>query len=287
MSEWYEEYKEKVSSAIRDERLQLALERATARFSMARKEAVASLPYIQWLRKRAREVKAWSIENLTQLISILKERAEELGCSFHLSEDSEELRKYVIKVCSEHEAQLIIKSKSMVTEEVDLNEALEREGFRVVETDLGEFIVQLRGERATHMVVPAIHVPKEEVAALFSKATGRRVSPNVEALALTARQLLRREFMSADVGITGANVIAAETGTIVILENEGNARFVSNVPPVHVCVAGIEKVVPTIDDAMAIVQLLPPNATGQLMACYVSLITGPSRTALLKPLLST
>jgi iron-sulfur cluster protein len=210
---------------------------------------------------------------------MVRENIEALGGIFYLAKDANELNDYVSKVCLDHGAKLIVKGKSMVTEEIFLNSALAAEGFEVIETDLGERIIQLRGEKPSHFIVPAIHIPREDVSELFSKVSGKKLPPDIPALTKVAREMLREKFTTAEIGITGANVVSASTGTIFILENEGNARFTSNAPPTHICVTGIEKIVPTLEDAMVITQLLPPYATGQLMSCYVSLITGPSRTA--------
>lgn len=147
------------------------------------------------------------------------------------------------------------------------------------ETDLGEFIIQLRKEKPTHIINPSVHVPREEVAKTFSELLGRPVSSEIPALVGIARDYLREKFCHADVGITGANVVSAKTGTIFIVENEGNARFVSNAPPKHICLTGIEKIVPTLSDAFKVLQVLPPYATGVFMSAYVSMITGPSKTA--------
>jgi L-lactate dehydrogenase complex protein LldG len=174
---------------------------------------------------------------------------------------------------------LVVKSKSLTSEEILLNDMLEEKGNEVYETDLGEFIIQLRKEKPTHIINPSVHVPREEVAKTFSKLMGRKIEPDIPGLVGVARAYLRDKFCNADIGISGANVVAAKTGTLFIIENEGNARFVSNAPPVHICITGIEKIVPTLSDAFKVVQTLPPYASGVLMAAYVSLITGPSKTA--------
>ena len=278
-SEWYESSKTNVLKALKDEKLRTALNRATAVFSTNKKDALRKLPHIPLLRKQAKDIKSLSIDHLPELISMVKENIEALGGIFYLAKDANELNDYVSKVCIDNGAKLIVKGKSMVTEEIFLNSALEAEGFEVIETDLGERIIQLRGEKPSHFIVPAIHIPREDVSELFSKVSGRKLPPDIPALTKVAREMLREKFTTAEIGITGANVISANTGTIFILENEGNVRFTSNAPPTHICVTGIEKIVHTIEDAMVIVQLLPPYATGQLMSCYVSLITGPSRTS--------
>ncbi len=278
-SEWYESSKADVLKALNDEKLRTALNRATTVFSANKKDALMKLQHMPHLRKRAKEIKLWSINHLPELISMVRENIEALGGVFCLAKDAEQLNNYVSKVCLDHGAKLIVKGKSMVTEEIFLNDALTVEGFEVIETDLGERIIQLRGEKPSHFIVPAIHIPREEVSDLFSKVANKKLPPDIPALTKVAREMLREKFTTAEIGITGANVISADTSTIFVIENEGNARFTSNAPPTHICITGIEKIVPTLEDAMVITQLLPPYATGQLMACYVSLITGPSRTA--------
>ncbi|KPV61638.1 MAG: CoB--CoM heterodisulfide reductase iron-sulfur subunit C [Candidatus Bathyarchaeota archaeon BA1] len=278
-AEWYDPYKADVDRALQDKKLQLAVRRFTTTFTAATANALKKLPYIPYLKKRAREIRSWSIDNCPELVKMFKENIEALGGVFYLAKDAKECREYVCKVCLDHEAKLVTKAKSMVSEEIFLNDALTEKGIEVRETDLGEFIIQLRKEKPSHVVGPALHIPREDIAELFSRITGEKLPPdNVPALTSVARRLLRGEFIKADVGISGANVVTAETGTIVLIENEGNIRHVTNLPPVHICVTGIEKIVPTLEDAAVIIQLLPPYATGQLMSVYVSLITGPSRT---------
>ena len=278
-SEWYDTYKANISRALRDEKLQLAVGRFTTTISAATANALKKLPYVPYLKKRAREIKAWSVDNWPELVKMVKENIEALNGVFYLAKDAKECREYVCKVCLDHEAKLVTKGKSMVSEEIFLNDALTEKGIQVRETDLGEFIIQLRREKPSHLVGPSLHVPREDVAELFSRITGEKLPrDNIPALTSVARRLLRSEFIKADVGISGANLITAETGTIVLVENEGNIRHVTNLPPVHICITGIEKIVPTLEDAAVIIQLLPAYTSGLPMAVYVSLITGPSRT---------
>ncbi len=274
---WYDEYLDRIDTALADEDKKLALRRATSTFLLKKRDALGSLPYLDYYRKRLREVKAWSIDHIDELIKTFKENFEALGGIVHIVSTKEELANVLRKVIGS--GKLVIKSKSMTSEELEVNKQLEEMGNTVVETDLGERIVQLMGCRPSHVVVPAIHLTKEKVADLFSKVTGERVPPDPKAIVGVARRMLRDLYMKADVGISGANAIAAETGSILVLENEGNARFVTNAPPVHVVIAGIEKLVPTLEDAMLIAQVLPPYATGQRMATYLSIISGPSSTA--------
>jgi iron-sulfur cluster protein len=182
-------------------------------------------------------------------------------------------------VVAEHGAGTIVKSKSMTSEEIDLNEALERVGAHVVETDLGEWIVQLAGERPSHIVGPALHMNRRQIAELFARATGRPVSTtDIGEQVGVAREALRERFLSGEVGISGANALVAETGSIMLVTNEGNAELVTAIPRLHIVVAGIEKIVPTLDDAMTVLSLLAPTATGQPATSYVSFL-GPPQEA--------
>lgn len=276
---WFNEYKELVIGELQNEVLRTALERFSKTYWERRHSALRNLPYYNYYRKRVREVKVWSIDNLDDLIKMVRENVEALGGKFYLARNAEEVRDYVLKVCENHGAKLVVKSKSMVTEEIELNNILIENGIEVVETDLGEWIIQLRGEKPSHIIYPAIHLTTEEVARTFSKVVGKELPTDASFLVRVARERLREKFIKADVGISGANVIAADTGTILVIENEGNARFVTNAPPVHICISGIEKIVPTVEDAILAARVITPNSTGQLMPVYISLITGPSRTA--------
>ncbi len=279
MSSWFESYKDELTRELENEVLKVALERFTRTYWEKRNAALRKLPYYNYYRKRAREVKTWSIEHLDELLKATKENIESLGGSFYIAKSAEDAVRYVSKVCEACNARLVVKSKSMVTEELNLNEALIRKGIEVVETDLGEWIIQLRSEKPSHIIYPAIHLTTEEIARTFSKVFDMEVPSDASKLVSIAREKLRQKFVNATVGISGANVIAADTGTVFVIENEGNARFSTNAPPVHICVSGIEKVVPTVEDALLISRVITPNATGQLMPVYISLITGPSRTA--------
>ncbi|MEM1681114.1 MAG: lactate utilization protein B [Sulfolobales archaeon] len=279
MSSWFESYKDEVTKELENEVLKVALERFSRTYWNARNNALRKLPYYNYYRKRVREIKAWSIEHLDELVKMTKESVESLGGSFYLANNAGNAVEYISKVCESSNAKLVVKSKSMVTEELSLNEVLIEKGIEVVETDLGEWIIQLRSEKPSHIIYPAIHLTTEEIARTFSKTLNMEVPSNASKLVGIAREKLRQKFINADVGISGANVIAAETGTVLIIENEGNARFATNAPPVHICVSGIEKIVPTVEDAILVSRVITPNATGQLMPVYISLITGPSRTA--------
>jgi iron-sulfur cluster protein len=188
----------------------------------------------------------------------------------------EAVKEYILALAREKGVQRVVKSKSMASEEIHLNKALEAGGLRVTETDLGEWIVQLAGQRPSHMVMPAIHLTKEQVADLFSKEVDERLAADIPRLVEVAREQLRGEFLAADMGISGANVAVAETGTIVLVTNEGNARLVTTLPRVHVAIVGLEKLVEKLDDVVPIVTALPKSATGQLLTSYCTMLTGPA-----------
>ena len=190
---------------------------------------------------------------------------------------AEEANAYIVDVCRRHDAKLVAKSKSMATEEISLNEALEAAGVRSVETDLGEYILQLENEHPVHIVAPAIEKTKEDVARLFSELEGVDVPPVLEELTAAARRQLRDVFLTADVGVTGANFAVAETGTIVTVTNEGNGRLVASLPKVHIAVTGIERLVEELDDLPHLLELLGRSATGQQLTSYTHLVTGPRR----------
>jgi iron-sulfur cluster protein len=213
-------------------------------------------------------------ENHAELQARFIRNAEAAGATVYVARTAADANRYIADLAKSKGAALAVKSKSMVSEETHLNQALEAVGTRTLETDLGEWIVQLAGQRPSHMVMPAIHMFKEEVAELFSRETGKTEPPEIEHLVEVARQQLRQSYFEAELGITGANVAIAETGGIALVTNEGNARLASTLPKVHVALIGIEKLVPTLEDAARIIQVLPKNATGQLLTSYVSWIRG-------------
>ncbi|MCX6020675.1 MAG: LUD domain-containing protein, partial [Chloroflexi bacterium] len=220
-----------------------------------------------------------AIERLPELVAQFTEEAQKVGAVVHMARDAAHARRIIAGLAQERGVKRIVKGKSMATEEIELNPHLEGLGIEVVETDLGEWIIQLAHERPSHLIAPAIHKTREEVAALFREKLGENPDDDdIEEMVAIARRRLREAFINADMGITGANVAVAETGSLVIVSNEGNQRLVSTLPPIHVAVLGIEKIVPTLEDAVAILQMLPRSATGQKISSYVSIIAGPSRT---------
>jgi len=263
--------------ALGDRLLQEALSTATTRFVAARRTALGSLPDSERYRDRARRIKEATLQRLDQYLELLAENLERAGGVVHWARDAAEAREVVVGLARARGVRLVVKSKSMATEEIHLNEALEAAGIGAVETDLGEYIIQLAHERPSHIIVPAIHKTRAQIAALFSAEVGSVVPPDPELLTAVARRELREKFLRAEMGVSGVNFAVAETGTLVLVTNEGNGRLVTTLPRIHVAVMGIDKVVPTLADVVVLLQLLPRSATGQKLTTYTNFITGPRR----------
>jgi iron-sulfur cluster protein len=230
----------------------------------------------QTLRQKIHEMKEQSIANLPRLVSQFKDAATNAGAIVYEAKDAEDANEYILKLVQARDVKKIVKSKSMLTEEIKLRENLENGGIKVTETDIGEWIVQLAGEKPVHSLIPAMHKPIEEIAVLFSKATGKELEPDPILLLNTARNVLRQSYFDADMGITGVNIAIANSGTIVTVTNEGNASLITTVPPIHVAIMGYEKIVPGFDEANLILRLLSRNLMDIKMAAYTSFITGTS-----------
>ena len=271
-------FRARVDAAVSDTHLRTALTRALPEFGRRRARAFADQNFEQ-RRRRVRDIKLDALANLPELVERFQAEAEAVGAVVHYAKDAEHAREIITRIATEHGAKTVVKSKSMATEEITLNPTLEAAGMRVVETDLGEWIMQLAGEHPSHLIAPAVHKTREQIATLFSKEVGEELPADPDTLVAVARDRLRQAFIDADVGISGANVAVADSGTLVIVSNEGNGRLVTTLPPVHIALLGVEKIVPTLEDATAILQVLPRSATGQKITSYVSFVTGPSRSA--------
>lgn len=267
--------------ALHDAKLQTSLARFRLGFPVKRQAAIDRLPEFDALRDAAVAIKDHTLAHLDLYLEQFEERLTASGGQVHWCTDAEAARATIVRICREAGAHTIAKGKSMIGEELGLNERLEKEGFRPVETDLGEYIVQLREEAPSHIIAPAIHLSKEQVADSFREAhtefpADRRLEePRV--MLDEARTILRRTFLAADVGITGANLLIAETGSLALVTNEGNGDLTHNLPRIHIAIASIEKVVPTLEDAATILRLLARSATGQELSVYTSFVTGPRR----------
>ena len=261
-------------AALENNVLQGALKRATDTFIERRREAITSVADWEALRQRARQVKEHTINHLDYYLEQLVTKVEAHGGKVFWARTGDDVSKYIIDLARARGVKSVVKSKSMATEEIELNHALEAAGVRPVETDLGEYIIQLAHEKPSHIIVPAIHKTRAQIADLFEEKL-REGRPNeVSEITAMARKRLRNEFLSAEIGITGANFAVAETGSIVLVENEGNIRLSTQVPRIHVAVVGIEKVIPRFDDLSVFLRLLPRSGTGQKQTAYVSFLNG-------------
>jgi L-lactate dehydrogenase complex protein LldF len=266
-------------AALTDAQLRGALHKATALFGERRREAARSLPNWEELRSQARAIKDETLLHLDQYLEQFESNAEKAGAQIHWARDAAEANAIVCRLARGRNARLVVKSKSMATEEIHLNAALEAEGIEALETDLGEYIIQLAGETPSHIIAPAIHKTKSQIAELFTDKLGIERTSDIGKLTSTARQVLREKFAAADIGVSGVNFGVAETGTILILENEGNIRLTTSLPRTHIAVMGIEKVIPRFADLEVFLKLLPRSGTGQHLSAYQSLITGTKRNA--------
>jgi len=263
--------------ALRDTQLRGALDNLVKTFGDRRKEVIKTVDDWEGLRNEARRIKDETLLNLDRYLEQFTGNAEKAGAVIHWARDGREACGIILDLIDAHDATNVVKSKSMATEEIHLNHALEAEGVNPVETDLGEWIIQLANETPSHIVVPAIHKTKGQIADLFVEKTGIEKTDDVDVLTNTARKVLRSRFAEAEVGISGVNFGVAETGTILILENEGNIRLTTSLPKIHIALMGIEKVIPRFADLDVFLKLLPRSGTGQRLTTYQSLITGTKR----------
>jgi L-lactate dehydrogenase complex protein LldF len=263
-------------AALGNAHAQEAADSATLRMYQGRLDGWGSLPDAEALRERAHGIRMRAIDDLERYVDEFRRALEARGGRVHVARTADEASACVADLCRRRGARLAAKSKSMLSEEIRLNEALAAAGVQAVEGDLGEYILQLAGEHPAHILLPAIEKTAADIAELFSR-DGEPVEPELEALATAARRRLRDVFLTADVGITGANFVVAETGSICLVTNEGNAGFITSLPPVHVALVGMERVVPTLADLTVMLQLLGRSATGQKLTSYTRLLTGPRR----------
>jgi iron-sulfur cluster protein len=267
------EYKDRIDKALATPKLQDALHKFGDAYLISRGNAFANYDF-EAMREEISQMKTGVRENHAELLQQFISNAETAGATVYLAKTAEDANNYIAELAKKKGAKLAVKSKSMASEETHLNVALERAGTKALETDLGEWIIQLAGQRPSHMVMPAIHMFKEDVAELFSKETGQQEPAEIAHLVQVAREQLRQGYLDAEIGITGANIAVAETGGLALVTNEGNARLASTLPKVHVALVGIEKLVPTLEDATRIIRVLPKNATGQPLTSYVTWIRG-------------
>jgi L-lactate dehydrogenase complex protein LldF len=279
-------FRTRIRQSLADENLQLALDNNAARRRDGRLAAFASLPDFPERRQLAHTVKAEVVARLDEYLSQFIARVTANGIQVHRAANSEKALRIFMEIARSVEGQhthsgagakplLVAKSKSMLSEEIDFNHALEAAGIRIVETDLGEYIVQLRGERPSHIITPAVHLRRSDVGKLFTEKLGIPYTEDIPVLTNTARKVLREVFLNADIGVSGVNFGVVETGTLAIVTNEGNGRMCTTIPPVHVALMGIERLVPTLGDLELFLSLLARSATGQELSVYTSLINSP------------
>lgn len=275
-------FKAQAKQALKNEVLQQALARTKSHFIDKRQAAVAALPIFESLRQRARAIKEHTLDHLDFYLEQLEQQVQAQGGQVYWASTPQSACEQILAICQAAQANKIIKGKSMITEEIALNPALEQAGFQVIETDLGEYIIQLAQEPPSHIIAPAVHKTRQQVADLFfthhKKYGFDQPVSEIPALVDQARQVLRQHFLTADVGITGANFLVAETGSVVLLTNEGNGDLTSILPKIHIVVASIEKVIPTLEEVTTFLRLLARSATGQEITSYTTFYTGARRT---------
>jgi L-lactate dehydrogenase complex protein LldF len=271
---------ERVEDALHNSQLQRALAISTTRFADGRNRAMGTLVDADAVRDHARRIRAHTIANLDRYLAQFADSVERVGGQVHWAETVDGANQHVIRIAKEQGVSSVVKSKSMVTEELELNHALADEGIRVAETDLGEYIIQLANEKPSHIIAPVIHKTRDEIAALFRaklQATDEDLADVANMTAL-ARRTLRNDFLQADMGITGVNFGVADTGSICLVMNEGNGRLCTAAPRIHVALMGMERLVPTMSDLGIMLQILARSATGQKLSVYTNILTGPRRS---------
>lgn len=271
-------FERKASEKLNDPRLQENLKRLSSKFVNGRATSILELEDFEGTRSAAVEIRNRSIKNLDVWLELFEQKAVETGAKVLFARTPQEAAQLVVKIAKKHGVKSVIKSKSMVTEEMALNKALEAADVKVRETDLGEYILQINdNERPSHIIAPVVHKDKEQVADLFEKHHHLPRKTDIAEMTREAREILRPQFLAADMGVTGGNFIIADTGSVALVTNEGNEGMCTINPRVHVAITGVEKVVPTLEDFATLIRLLPRSATGQSISNYVSLLTGPKR----------
>ncbi len=266
-------FRENAVTALKDKALRQALRKAMDLFTMGRAIGVAGTPLEVW-REKASEIRTRVLDDLPAYLEEFSANASKAGAVVYRAKDAHSAKEIVFHILKDRGARRVIKSKSMVTEEIELNEYLLSRDISVVETDLGEYIIQLAGETPSHIIAPALHKDRQQIGRLFEQKLGVRYTEDIRELIGIARKKLRTEFFRADAGISGANFAISDSGSLVIFTNEGNGRMVTTVPPLHVAVLSIEKMIPSLSDLPTFIRLLPRSAGGQPLTSYMSVITG-------------
>jgi L-lactate dehydrogenase complex protein LldF len=269
-------FKEQAHVKLHDARLQHNLKKMQGKFVAKRRASLVELDDFEGTRDAGKAIRNRALDNLDVWLETFERNAAARGATVLWAETPDDVNALVLEIAAKHAVKKIIKSKSMVSEESALDHAVEAAGMKVVETDLGEYILQINDyEPPSHIIGPALHKSKEEVAELFHKAHGTPLKTGIEELCLEARGVLRQHYLTADMGISGGNFFVAETGSVVVVTNEGNATLTTTLPKVHIAISGIEKIVPTLEDVATLMRLLPRSSTGQSISNYVDILTGP------------
>ncbi len=270
-------FKRKSSMQLEDAHFQQNMRKYGRNFADKRAQAVAQVANFEDIRSAGAAIRDRALANLDAYLMQFERAANAQGATVHWAESKEDVNRIVLEIARRHGVQKVVKSKSMVSEESGLNHALAAEGIQALETDLGEYIQQLAKEPPSHLIAPAIHKSKEDVAKLFEAHHHTAYKTDIPKLTREARETLRPHFLSADMGISGGNFLIAESGSVVIVTNEGNGRMVTTLPRVHVAITGIEKILPTLEDLSVIMRLLARSATGQVISNYITVATGAKR----------
>jgi len=269
--------KKYIHKALLDPQLKAAVDKATQTSLSKRQDKVDRIPYWEDLRLKANAIKREVIENLDTYLTQFEQQARANGVHVHWAQDGEQARNIILDLARKRDVKSIVKSKSLTTEEIHLNDFLIENGIETLETDLGEYIVQLMGQIPSHLTAPALHLTRVEIGKLFQEKLGIPYSEDPDELLAVARRTLRDKFLNADMGISGVNFAIASAGSVCVIENEANARLTVGLPKIHVAVMGLEKVLPDLNALPYFLRLLPASATGQMASVYVNLIAGPSR----------
>lgn len=271
----HKDYRKELREAAGSERIRLALSRAIKSYRENTSNALKKFPHTVKMAEEVLKIKEYSIQHMQELAEKAGRSIEENRGKYYIAGTAKQALDIIEGLVGR--GKLVVKAKSMTAEEIGLREHLEQAGNEVYETDLGEFIIQKLNSRPMHILSPAIHVPREDVAVLFSQITGEELSPDIPRLVATARELLREKYFRADIGLSSANVVSADTGTLFLIENEGNIRLATGAPPVHIALVGMEKLVPTLEQAFKVSEVTWRYAN-YTVPSYVSLISGPSKT---------
>lgn len=265
-------------TALQSETLKTAVRTTTDKLRIGRNNAVAKIGDFDALRHYAERVRRHTIDHLDHYLQKLAARIRAAGGNVFFAATDKDAVNYVLQLAQREQVRRVVKSKSMVSEEIELNSHLAKHDIETIETDLGEYIVQLGEDTPSHLITPALHKSRSEITELFSGVAGRPLSPDTASLTAFARETIRAHFLNADMGITGCNFAVAETGTVALVTNEGNGRMVTSLPRIQVTLMGMERIVPTMADLDLMLELLARSATGQKVTTYTSLVTGPRRT---------